>query len=207
MVFWGSAGQAKVLNDILRANGDELVHLISDDSEGEFGGLLVTPWDCFVDTILDGLPPRTHFAVAIGGPHGEARLERIERLTKHGLALRSLIHPTATILSDARLGLANQIAARGVVGVAVKLGTGVIVNTGAIVDHDCKIGHGCHIAPGAVVLGRVTLGNCVFVGANATILPDLTIESRVTIGAGAVVLRNIDRAGTYVGSPARRIGP
>ncbi|MGB3739094.1 MAG: NeuD/PglB/VioB family sugar acetyltransferase [Pontixanthobacter sp.] len=206
-VFWGHKGQAVVLRDIVRSHGNTLMHFVSDDELTEFEGLPVTPWEQFRATVKESLPPETGYAVAIGGPHGAARLERLRILDEHDCGLRPLIHPTAAILSNAKLGLGNQICARAVVGVNAVLGAAVIVNTGATVDHDCTIGDGCHIAPGTVILGRVTIGECVFVGANATILPDLTIESHVTIGAGAVVLSDIDRAGTYVGSPAKRIGP
>jgi acetyltransferase-like isoleucine patch superfamily enzyme len=58
-------------------------------------------------------------------------------------------------------------------------------------------------ARGRKHLWRATrVGNHVSIGSNATILP-VTICDHVVIGAGAVVTRDIDRAGVYVGNPAR----
>jgi acetyltransferase-like isoleucine patch superfamily enzyme len=42
------------------------------------------------------------------------------------------------------------------------------------------------------------------VGANATVIQGVSICDFCIIGAGAVVTRSLERAGTYVGAPARR---
>jgi acetyltransferase-like isoleucine patch superfamily enzyme len=43
------------------------------------------------------------------------------------------------------------------------------------------------------------------IGAGAVILDKLSICDNVIIGAGSVVTRDINDAGTYVGSPAKRV--
>ncbi len=47
-----------------------------------------------------------------------------------------------------------------------------------------------------------TIGNRVSIGSNSTILP-VRITDGVVIAAGSVVTKDIDRAGIYIGNPAR----
>ena len=51
---------------------------------------------------------------------------------------------------------------------------------------------------------KTTIGNHVSIGSNATILP-VRICDDVVIGAGAVVTKDIQKKGTYVGNPARKM--
>jgi acetyltransferase-like isoleucine patch superfamily enzyme len=81
------------------------------------------------------------------------------------------------------------------------------------IGEDCFVGHGVMFtndvfATGGPARGDKTLwkptwiGSRVTIGSNATILP-VRICDDVVIGAGAVVTRDIEKAGTYVGVPAR----
>lgn len=83
------------------------------------------------------------------------------------------------------------------------------------IGENCFIGHGVMFindlfAKGGPAQGDKTLwketkiGNNVSIGSNATILP-VEICDNVVIGAGAVVTKNIQKAGVYVGNPARLI--
>ena len=107
--------------------------------------------------------------------------------------------------------------------VGVKIGARTRVQSHSFVcelveiGEDCFIGHGVMFindtfkiggpARGCRQLWRPTcVGNHVSIGSNATILP-VTICDHVVIGAGAVVTRDIDKAGIYVGNPARFLRP
>jgi len=81
------------------------------------------------------------------------------------------------------------------------------------IGEDCFIGHGVMFindtfatggpAKGQKELWRETvIGNRVSIGSNATIMP-VRIVDGVVIGAGSVVTKDIMKAGTYVGNPAR----
>lgn len=204
-VFWGCGRQAIVLRDILSHVGATLTHVVSDAGETEFEGIPVSEWNRFLKSVEREKPTLEGFVIAIGGANGTPRLDRFHRMRNLGLRPLTLVHPTATLLSEVSIGEACQVLARSVLGVRVRLGNAVIVNTGAIVDHETVVGDGCHVAPGSVLLGRVSLGERVFIGANATVLPDLSICSDVIVGAGSVVVCDISQPGTYVGAPARRV--
>ena len=95
----------------------------------------------------------------------------------------------------------------------VTIGDGTVIKCAAIIGTGVTIGENCFIAPQAMLLhmrpdGKskpVVIKDNVFVGAGVIVLPGVTICSGTIIGAGSIVNRNIDKAGTYVGRPCRRI--
>ena len=54
-------------------------------------------------------------------------------------------------------------------------------------------------------IGGFEMRNEVFLGIGTAVIPSVSIVSNTVIGAGATVIENIDNAGVYVGTPARRI--
>ena len=56
-----------------------------------------------------------------------------------------------------------------------------------------------------MVNGDVSIGQNCMIGSGAVILQGLTIADNVTIGAGAIVIKDILEAGTWVGTPARKL--
>ena len=199
--LFGAGGHAKVVIDALRRavpGGVEI--LLQDDNQALAGtlvaGLVVRP--------SSGLPAGGRFHVAIGA--NRVRAARFAAVAGVGAVPVTVIHPAACLASSAQVAEGTFVAAMAVVGPDSTVGSGTIVNHGAVVDHDCAVGRFCHIAPRAVLGGGVRLGDGVFIGSGAVVLPGLTLASDVVVGAGAVVTRSIDRAGTFVGIPARDAG-
>ncbi|MCD4729167.1 MAG: acetyltransferase [Bacteroidales bacterium] len=117
----------------------------------------------------------------------------------------NLIHPNAQFENYFDAGHSNQIFANVTINSNVSLGLNNIINTGSILEHEVKIGDHNHISVGAIICGRVSIGNECFIGAGATIIDKLSVTDNVIIGANSVVIKNIDKPGTYVGCPARRV--
>lgn len=113
------------------------------------------------------------------------------------------LHKTAIISRSISSGYGNMFAAGVIVNPQVKIGNGVICNTGAIIEHECMIGDYSHIAPGATLCGNVKVGKGSLVGANSVILPGISIGDYVTIGAGSVVVRNVPDYMIIKGNPAK----
>ena len=115
--------------------------------------------------------------------------------------------------NDCFVGPFVEIQAGVTIGARTKVQSHCFVCELVEIGENCFIGHGVMFindtfktggpARGRKHLWRATrVGNRVSIGSNATILP-VTICDHVVIGAGAVVTRDIDRAGIYVGNPAR----
>lgn len=173
---------------------------------------------CFADTGLQtrtqilGLPVQYNeiseitghrVIITIGINALREKLQNQAVAAGHGIA--TMVADCAVMMTDRSPGPGTMVIGGAVVNVDAQLGAGVIVNTNAVVEHDCLIGDFCHLAPGAVALGGSRLGARVWMGANATVLQGVQITADCIIGAGAVVTRDIATAGTYVGSPARRV--
>ena len=208
VVIYGSRrdGHAKVLVDLLRATDFEPEGLIDDlpgNREHTIRGLSVLG----TAALLPDLRGRGIEGLLIGFGDAVGRSEAVAAASAAGLALPTLVHPSAVVSASASIGEGSQVLAHAYVGPDAVLQAGVLVNTGAIVEHDAVLGAGVVIGPGAVLAGRVTVGAAAEIGAGATILPDCTIGEQARVGAGAVVTRDVAAGATVVGVPARERPP
>lgn len=116
----------------------------------------------------------------------------------------TIIHQTA-VINNSNINTGSQIFPNTYIGVNSQIGSNCIINTGAIIEHDSIILDNCHISIGTIICGSVKIGNNCFIGAGAVVRDKITICDNVTLGAGSVVVNNIDKEGTYVGCPAKKI--
>ncbi|HWX48282.1 MAG TPA: NeuD/PglB/VioB family sugar acetyltransferase [Roseomonas sp.] len=141
--------------------------------------------------------------VALGG--NALRRQLGEQLLALGFDLPPVLHPSAVLAGDARLGAGGVAMPRAVLGAAAIVGDHAILNTGCIVEHDCQLGPACHIAPGAVLGGGVRLGCEVLVGILAGVRPGVRIGGGAVIGVGAAVVADVAAGATMGGVPARPV--
>lgn len=208
-VLWGSAGQAKVLADVVALSGGRVIALFDNrDVQSALAGVPVFVGESgfrrWAEKI-SALDQPISGAVAIGGDRGQDRIVIHQLFREYGLTIPVLSHPSAVISPSASIGTGSHILAQANVAADAQLGEGCIVNHHASVDHECRLGNGVHLAPGATLCGCVIIEDNVFVGAGATVLPRLHIGKGSTIGAGAVVTRNVPSGITVVGNPAKPI--
>lgn len=192
MILYGASGHAKVIIDILEANGRKIDFIVDDDpsltdllgyevrrNTGEYDEAIVSVGSC------------------------EIRKKVVESL-KVGKYATS-IHPSAVVSPRATIEDGTVVMQGAIVQSCTKIGKHCIVNTGASVDHDCEIGDYVHVAPHATVLGGVKVGACSWIGAGAVVKQYITIGKNCLIGAGAVLLHDVPDGTTVVGVPAKEI--
>ncbi|MDG4854513.1 MULTISPECIES: acetyltransferase [unclassified Mesorhizobium] len=121
----------------------------------------------------------------------------------HTGRLATLVSRSASIGLRAEIGRGTFVGRHAHVGPFARIGVGVIVNTAAVVEHDCEVGDFSHVSVNATLAGKSRIGSNVMIGAGATVIDGVGICDNVTVGAGATVVRNIEQAGTYVGTPAK----
>lgn len=206
VIFWGGAGQARVLREALSDSDAAIVAVFDNrDIASPFADVPIFHGELGLRSWASGYNGQdpVYACVAIGGVGGSDRLNLMRRLSEQGYRPLTVIHPRAFVATDARLGEGCQVLALAAVCAGVKMGDGVIINTSASVDHDCVIGDGVHIAPGARVTGEVTVGDYAFVGAGAIVLPRIRVGACAVIGAGAVVTKDVAEGATVTGNPAK----
>ncbi len=195
VIIIGAGGHAKVIRDIIEANGDTVKGFLDDKATStEYFNILGKTSDIQLFN-----NENTEFFVGIG--NAAVR----ERIMSMPLKWYTAIHPSAVVSPYAAIGEGTCIMANAVVNSHAQLGRGVIVNTCASVDHDCKIGSFNHIACGAHIAGTVSTGDRVWIGAGASTRNNISICSDVTVGVGGAVVKDITEQGTYVGVPAKKI--
>ena len=199
LVIIGASGHGKVVADIARLNGYEVIRFLDDNEalsdcdgypivgkSGAFGN-----YDCDFFIAIGDLKIRQHLS---------------QKLEASGKRLVTLVHPSAVVGRNVPIGDGTVVMAGAVINASAKIGKGCIINTCASVDHDCVIEEYVHIAVGAHVAGTCTIGERTWIGAGATVSNNIRICGDCMIGAGGVVIRNVYNKGTYVGVPVRKIG-
>lgn len=195
----GASGHGKVVADIARKlEGYADISFLDDDLEKRVSGypLLgsVQEYRKWIDT--------HEFIVAIG--NCKIRSEIQKKIERDGV-IATLVHPNAVLGEKVTLGAGTVVMANAVINSASILGRGVIVNTGSTVDHDCRIGNYVHVAPGCHISGAVSIGDRSWIGVGSCIVNNISICEECVVGAGATVIADIERKGTYVGVPAKRV--
>ena len=206
-VLWGSSGHAIVLDEIIRARGGRTVALFDNSPTARsplIGVELLGGQDAWhAWTEENPFKSSFHAQVAIGSARGRDRLSIQGMMVEEGLLCDTLVHSTAFVADNARLGRGTQVLAMGLVAAGVSVGDACVINHKASIDHGCSIGDGVFIAPGATVLGEVSVGDYSTIGASAVVLPRLHIGRDCLVGAGAIVTRDIPDGAVVVGNPGR----
>lgn len=208
-ILWGAKGHALVLEEIVRAQGGEVVALFdgSPDVVPSLKGVEFLQGLDAYEVWSRGQNDRASInaIAAIGGAKGRARRDYLEIFRRWNFRTPSLIHASAVLSPSAQVGDNCHVLAGAVVGTAVELGEASIVNTNASVDHECVLDAGVHVAPGATLCGCVNVGENTLIGAGSVVLPNVRIGANVVIGAGSVVTRDIPDGVVALGNPARVI--
>lgn len=63
----------------------------------------------------------------------------------------TIIHPSAIIGSDVKIGTGTVVLANTVISTSCIIGDNTIVNAGTVVDHDCSVGNNVHLSIGTKV--------------------------------------------------------
>lgn len=177
MYLYGASGHAKVIIDIVRAQGGVVEGLVDDNPNlKELGGIPVLH-----DPI--GLSP---FIISIG--NCKIRKMIAERLDCEFVIA---IHPSAIISPTATIGEGTVVMQGAIIQTEVQIGKHCIINTKASIDHECVIGDYVHIAPGCTISGDVQVGDGTWIGVGTTIIQGARIGKNCFIGAGSVIVKDI----------------
>lgn len=140
------------------------------------------------------------FVIGIGS--GELR-SKIDNMLRSSRAAQPLVHPSAAVDQDVRLGMGTIIFAQATVTTNIEVGRHSHIGRGSAIGHDCNIGAYATVMPLASVSGSVEIGEGATIGTGAVIRQGQVIGAGAYIGAGAVVINDIDPHTVVAGNPAR----
>lgn len=140
------------------------------------------------------------FFCAIG--NSAARKRIVESMLGKNAEFITLIHNTALIHGNAKLGIGCLIGPRTGIGDHAILGNHVVLNSASGIGHDAQIGNYVSIMSCVDITGYCQIAEGVMFGSGARILPHGKVGAYATIGAGSVVLRKVKAGTTVFGNPA-----
>ena len=146
--------------------------------------------------------------LGIGSPMIKKKIHEKIRLSATKAEFPNLIHPSVVFdkrRGKVKMGIGNIICANNIITTDVTISDFVTLNLSCTVGHDCFIDSYTTISPGVNLSGRVDLEQGVYIGTGARIIEGLRIAQTAIVGAGATVVSDIPEAGTYVGTPAKKI--
>jgi sugar O-acyltransferase (sialic acid O-acetyltransferase NeuD family) len=203
VVIGGGDQGRQVISTVEASGGDRVVGVLDRqlDVGSTVSGYPVLGSDADIDPLAYD-HGATGFVVAIG--FNALRATLTERLHAHnpGLALTSVVHPSAVIAADATVGEGSIVLAGAVVGNATTVGRGALLGIRSSVDHDCTLGNYVSLAPGATVAGTVRIGMVTALGVGANVVHGRTIGQHTVVGAGSLVLDDIPEMVVAYGVPA-----
>lgn len=136
------------------------------------------------------------------------RCDVIEKLTKQGGVIPSIVHPSAHISRFA------TIDEQGVViGDRVELQSDVIVEKNVFISSDVTVGHnttikeGVFVGPKALIGAYILIDEMAYIGQGAILISGKAehIGKNTLVGAGAIVTKPLPENVVALGSPARII--
>ncbi|RPI80391.1 MAG: hypothetical protein EHM41_22825 [Chloroflexi bacterium] len=197
ILIYGGGGHGKMVIELLQSLHSYKINGILDDGR-EVGTTIsgkpvVGGKEKLPELYQKGIRLAINAVGGIGNIQIRIRIFRI--LAAEGFACPVLIHPTARVDASAVFSEGAQVFTNAYVGPDVKVGFGVILNTGVIVSHDCQIGDFVNISPGAVLAGDVRIGPGALIGMGATVNLGVKIGMGARIGNSATVKADVPESG------------
>lgn len=195
LIIIGAGGHGKVVADIALKVGYTDIAFIDDNVVGLCLGYPIIGKLNAIDNLENY---KNDFVIAIGNNYTRRQI-----VEKYKINYVSLIHPSAHIGIEVKIGEGTVVMAGAIINSCAMIGNHCIINSGAIVEHDNVIEDYVHISPNVSLGGTVRICKNTHIGISATVLNNIEICNDCMIGAGAVVNKNISVAGTYIGVPAK----
>lgn len=154
-------------------------------------------------TIKDYMPSEDEvFVCSIGG---KSRKACIESILEKGGNFITLIHNTARIGTNVKLGKGTLVGTYTTIAADAELGDYNFIQSMTIIGHDCKIGSWNRIDSQVMMVGATTIGDNNMIHTGAMINHNVHIGSDCVIGACSFVTMDVESGTTLFTSPARRL--
>lgn len=194
MILFGGGGHAKVISDVILAEGKYEIAGVVDD-KFPVGSLWNEQFKIL--SLEDGLKIGRGI-VAIGDNFIRSKLVNELLMENSQFEFVTCIHPSSILGSHVKIGKGTVVMPRVVINSSSFLGNHLVINTGAIIEHDCVLGDFVFVAPGAVLGGNVKIEEMSMVGIGASVKQGIRIGTNTIIGMGACVIDDAQASALYI---------
>ncbi|WP_320006671.1 acetyltransferase [Maridesulfovibrio sp.] len=199
IIIMGAGGHGQVVADALKQmKSAEPVAFVDENNELHGKKIMGIPVPGG-STAIKAIP---HDGIVIALGDNALRKRIFNELREAGENLFSVIHPSAIIAADVKIGDGCMILAGAVINTQAEIKDNTIINTNSTIEHHNRIGPHAHIAPGSTLGGEVVVGEEAMVGIGATVLPRTSIGEKSILGGGSTAIKNIPGGATAAGVPA-----
>ena len=145
----------------------------------------------------------TRIVISIGETKDRKQLR--EKIVESGYKFGNVIHPTAYISPEAKIGDGLIARANVCVSCGATIEENVQLFEGSTIGHDTTIGRDSIISTKACIGGNCIIGRGVYVGMLGSIKEKTTVGDHSTIGMGTAVFKDVDKDVIVLGNPGRTI--
>lgn len=142
------------------------------------------------------------FICSIGG---QSRRPCMESIIKRGGEFLTMIHNTARIGTNVRIGEGTIIGAFSSIGADACVGKYNLIQSYTVVGHDVRIGNWNRIDTHVTIVGGVIVQNEIDIYSAAVLNHNVVVEDNAHVAACSFVIRKVKSGTTVVGNPAKRL--
>lgn len=134
-----------------------------------------------------------------------ARKKCMEDVISKGGEFINLIHNTARIGTNVKIGIGNVIAAYTSIGAEATIGNYNLIQSYSVIGHDVKIGNWNRIDTHVTCVGGTEIKNCSDIYTSAVLNHGVVVEDNAHVGALSFVIRKVKEGTTVIGNPAKKL--
>ena len=142
------------------------------------------------------------FVCSIGG---SARRKCMEEIISRGGHFLTMIHRTARLGTNVRVGEGTIIGAFTTIGADVHVGKYNLIQSYTVVGHDSRIGDWNRIDTHVTLVGGTIVEEETDIHTGAMISHNVVVESLSRVAACSFVIRRVKTGTTVMGNPAKRL--
>lgn len=128
-----------------------------------------------------------------------------EKLKARGAKFQTLIHKTAIVRQNAKIGDGCIIADFASVGADCTIGENTLVQTFSIAAHDCLIGNYVRIDTHATCVGGVIVHDTATIHTSAVVSHKVVVGEGATVAACSFVIKKVKPNTIVFGNPAKTL--
>lgn len=206
IILYGSGGMARELSELIEDINiiEPVWHIVGylNDTITISGGEKVDGYSILGGgDILKNIGGTKNVVLAMSNPAIKLRI--YQKIKDYDIRFPILIHPTARIARNVKIGEGSVIGMDCIVSVNACLGRHVFLNMRTVIGHDAIIDDFSSCLVNCIVAGNVHVKEGCLLGSNCVVMEKKVIGNKAKIGMGAIVCFDVDDQNVVMSRPSK----